>query len=98
MNTPVKIWISRLLVLPIVLIMTSVLGQAQTCTVDWTNVHQRIDGFGASSAWRSTWTTAQADMFFSTNNGIGLSLLRNHIAYAGSASASATPTRTKSAS
>ena len=31
-------------------------------------------------------------MFFSTNNGIGLSLLRNHIAYAGSASASATPT------
>ncbi|MGH7993399.1 MAG: hypothetical protein ACREDQ_07780, partial [Limisphaerales bacterium] len=92
MNPPVKIWISRLLVLPIVLTMTSVFCQAQTCTVDWNNVHQRIDGFGASSAWRSTWSTAQADMFFSTNNGIGLSLLRNHIAFAGSALASATPT------
>ncbi|HXR46720.1 MAG TPA: hypothetical protein VN784_04705 [Candidatus Limnocylindrales bacterium] len=94
MNTPVKIWISRLLVLPIVLIMTSVLGQAQTCTVDWTNVHQRIDGFGASSAFTGfTWTTNLADMFFSTNNGvarskngtnfmftgIGLSLLRSQI-------------------
>ena len=76
------------------------------CTIDWNDVHQRIDGFGASSAWRSTWTTSQADMFFSTNsgtgvsfdgktnfsfNGAGLSLLRNHIAYASSTSASATP-------
>jgi glucuronoarabinoxylan endo-1,4-beta-xylanase len=74
------------------LVMTLGLGRAQTCTVDWNNVHQRIDGFGASSAWRSTWSTAQADMFFSTNNGIGLSLLRNHIGYASSTSASATPT------
>jgi len=65
---------------------------AQTCTVNWTNIHQRIDGFGASSAWRSTWTSAQADMFFSTNNGIGLSLLRNHIAYASSPSSNSIPT------
>ncbi len=65
------------------------------CTVDWTNVFQHIDGFGASSAWEGTWTTNQADMFFSTNsgmgtsvdgttnfvfNGIGLSLLRSRIA------------------
>ncbi len=49
------------------------------CTVDYNNVHQRIDGFGASSAWRTSWTTAQADMFFSTNTGVGLSFLRNHI-------------------
>jgi glucuronoarabinoxylan endo-1,4-beta-xylanase len=76
------------------------------CTVDWNDVHQRIDGFGASSAWRSSWSTAQADILFSTNtgivytnnlvvttnNGIGLSLLRNHIMYASSASGSATPT------
>jgi glucuronoarabinoxylan endo-1,4-beta-xylanase len=68
---------------------------AQTCTVNWNNVHQRIDGFGASSAWRSSWTTAQADMFFSTNNGIGLSLLRNHIYYASSASPTAVPTTTE---
>ena len=73
-------------------------------TVDWNNVHQRIDGFGASSAYNinGTWSTAEADLLFSTNNnisyqsgtynGIGLSLLRNHIVPAGSASASDTPT------
>jgi glucuronoarabinoxylan endo-1,4-beta-xylanase len=62
--------------------------------LDWEEVHQRIDGFGASSAWRSQWTSTQADMFFSTNcgtglarngstfpfSGIGLSLLRTRIA------------------
>ncbi len=52
---------------------------AAQCLVDWNSVFQRIDGFGASSAWQPNWTTAQADMFFSTNKGIGLSLLRNHI-------------------
>jgi glucuronoarabinoxylan endo-1,4-beta-xylanase len=51
-----------------------------SCTVDWNDVHQRIDGFGASSAWKSTWTTAQADMLFSTNTGAGLSLLRSRVA------------------
>ncbi|HLX72518.1 MAG TPA: carbohydrate binding domain-containing protein, partial [Verrucomicrobiae bacterium] len=70
--------------------------------VDWNNVHQRIDGFGASSAWNGSWTTAEADVLFSTKtnisyvggsyNGAGLSLLRNHIAFATSTSASATPT------
>jgi glucuronoarabinoxylan endo-1,4-beta-xylanase len=68
---------------------------AGQCTVDWASVFQRIDGFGASSAWDGNWTTNQADMFFSTNsgkgttvdgttnfafNGVGLSLLRNRIA------------------
>jgi O-glycosyl hydrolase len=77
------------------------------CVVDWNNVHQRIDGFGASSAWDGSWTTNQADILFSTNigvvfsdnlgnkytnNGVGLSLLRNRIVPASSASASATPT------
>jgi len=71
-------------------------------TVDWNNVHQRIDGFGASSAWSSTWTTAEAELLFSTSNnisysggtynGVGLSLLRNHITYANTTSASDTPT------
>jgi glucuronoarabinoxylan endo-1,4-beta-xylanase len=69
-------------------------GHAQSCIVDGNDVHQQIDGFGASSAWQSIWTTAQGDMFFSTNNGtgrskngtnfsftgIGLSLLRTRIA------------------
>jgi glucuronoarabinoxylan endo-1,4-beta-xylanase len=67
--------------------------------VDAVNVHQRIDGFGASSAWNSSWSTAQGNMFFSTNvagtgtsfdgktnfsfNSIGLSLLRTRIAPGG---------------
>jgi glucuronoarabinoxylan endo-1,4-beta-xylanase len=69
-----------------------------SCTVDWKTVYQRIDGFGASSAWNGNWTSTQADMFFSTNsgtgtsfdrhtdfayNGIGLSLLRSRIAPGG---------------
>jgi glucuronoarabinoxylan endo-1,4-beta-xylanase len=53
---------------------TGVASLAASCVVDWNNVHQRIDGFGASSAWDWNWTTAQADMFFSTNSGTGVSL------------------------
>jgi glucuronoarabinoxylan endo-1,4-beta-xylanase len=53
------------------------------CVVNWNDVHQRIDGFGASSAWDGTYTPAQADLFFSTNTGIGLSLLRSRIAPGG---------------
>ncbi len=85
---------------------TIIAGSNGQCTVDWNNVFQRIDGFGASSAWRGNWTAAQADMFFSTNsgtgttldgktnfsfNGIGLSLLRNHIVYASSTASNAVP-------
>ncbi len=71
-------------------------------TVNWNNVYQRIDGFGASSAWNGSWTAAEADVLFSTNNnisylsgiynGAGLSLLRNHIIYANSTAATSTPT------
>ena len=69
--------------------------------VNWNSVHQRIDGFGASSAWDGSWTTAEADLLFSTNNnvvyksatynGVGLSLLRNHITFASTTSATAIP-------
>ncbi len=56
--------------------------------VDGDDVHQKIDGFGASSAFTGfTWTSAQADMFFSTSNGIGLSLLRSQIQPGGYATA-----------
>lgn len=79
---------------------------SNNCTVDWNSVFQRIDGFGASSAWQSTWNQSEANLFFSTNNGllytnalgsvstnngIGLSLLRSRIVYANSTSASAIP-------
>jgi len=50
------------------------------CVVNWNDVHQRIDGFGASSAWMSGMSASDADLLFSTNNGVGLSLLRTRIA------------------
>jgi glucuronoarabinoxylan endo-1,4-beta-xylanase len=56
-----------------------------TATVSYASTKQRIDGFGAASSWDSSWTTAQADLFFSTNpGGVGLSLLRSRIAPDGS--------------
>jgi glucuronoarabinoxylan endo-1,4-beta-xylanase len=49
-------------------------------TVNWTDVHQVIDGFGASSAINAdAMTDAQADLFWSTTSGVGLSLLRVEI-------------------
>jgi glucuronoarabinoxylan endo-1,4-beta-xylanase len=82
-------------ILLVLLILTG-FGQtvrAQNITVNWNDVYQRIDGFGASSAGQGYWTSNQASMFFSTNsgtgysyfgqeftyNGIGLSLLRSQI-------------------
>ena len=60
-----------------------------SCTVNWNDVHQRIDGFGASCAFSGrTWLDTTADMFFSTNTGIGLSLLRNQIQSGGFATTS----------
>ena len=51
--------------------------------IDWQEVHQQIDGFGASSAWRSQWTSTQADMFFSTNSGTGLARNGSTFAFSG---------------
>jgi O-glycosyl hydrolase len=63
-------------------------SRAQQCTVDWNDAHQQIDGFGASSAFlTSIWTATQANLFFSTNYGIGLSLLRTQIQPGGFANA-----------
>jgi glucuronoarabinoxylan endo-1,4-beta-xylanase len=63
--------------------------QSGQSTVNWSDLRQRIDGFGASSAFRgSGFSTAQADMLFSTNTGIGLSLLRNQVQAGGFASSS----------
>jgi glucuronoarabinoxylan endo-1,4-beta-xylanase len=50
-----------------------------TATINWTDVHQSIDGFGGSSAdFLTSLTPAQADFFFTTS-GIGLTLLRTQI-------------------
>lgn len=48
---------------------------AQTSTITWTNVHQTIDGFGASTAFESL-NSSQAMQFFSPTSGLGFSLLR----------------------
>jgi glucuronoarabinoxylan endo-1,4-beta-xylanase len=52
--------------------------------VTLSETHQKITGFGASTAWDGTaLSTAQADQVFSTTNGAGLSLLRVRIAPTG---------------
>ena len=52
-------------------------GGGPTVAISWSDVHQEIDGFGASDAWTGLGiTNAQADLFWSTTNGVGLSLLR----------------------
>jgi glucuronoarabinoxylan endo-1,4-beta-xylanase len=68
-------------------IPTAPIPQSGSCTVNGNDIRQRIDGFGASSAFRGTgFSTAQADMLFSTNTGIALSLLRNQVQAGGFAS------------
>src|SRR5262245_39021139 len=79
--------------LAVAMILLSRTSQA-ACTIDWANVYQRIDGFGASCAFsQRTWSETTADIFFATNNSgtnicIGLSLLRNQIQPGGFATAS----------
>jgi len=55
-------------------------ASSPTATINWTDVHQQIDGFGAASAFTGTGITdSQADLFWSTSSGVGLSLLRTQI-------------------
>ena len=71
---------------------------AASVTVDWNVHHQIVDGFGASDAFVNVaLSDAQADMFFSTNNGIGLSFLRMGIANDGSLNGGAFSDATKAA-
>jgi O-glycosyl hydrolase len=64
-------------------------------SVDNSNVLQRIDGFGATalfenSSWLNSLSDSQADMYFSDEFGVGLSLLRNIFPPDGSVGDSAT--------
>jgi glucuronoarabinoxylan endo-1,4-beta-xylanase len=61
-------------------------GASQTCTVDWNDVHQRIDGFGGgvvflNPASLDPVTDANMDTLYGTNNAtqLGLTLLRVRI-------------------
>ena len=55
--------------------------RAGDATINWTQVEQKISGFGASSAFTSgaisNWNLA--DFFFNKDTGIGLSILRTRI-------------------
>jgi glucuronoarabinoxylan endo-1,4-beta-xylanase len=54
--------------------------QGATATIDFSNLHQTIRGFGASDAWIGLDTTGEASALFGTNAGqIGLSILRSRI-------------------
>jgi glucuronoarabinoxylan endo-1,4-beta-xylanase len=68
------------------LLISAQLSQAQTVTVYWNNADQVIDGFGASSAFEPGLTSAQGTFFFSTDSGLGLSLLRTNVPDDGSCS------------
>jgi glucuronoarabinoxylan endo-1,4-beta-xylanase len=50
-------------------------------TVDLGDLHQRISGFGASTAWGSNMSSADAALLWSTTTGAGLSLHRIRIDY-----------------
>ena len=50
-----------------------------TITVDAGTKYQKISGFGASTAWGSSMSAADADLLWSTTSGAGLSLHRIHI-------------------
>ncbi len=52
-------------------------SQTDPIVVNWSTMHQPIDGFGASATgYVSGLTPQQADQFFSAEKGLGLSLLR----------------------
>lgn len=73
-------WVQRkfLAAAPAFLLVLAVSAQAQTATVNWTDVHQVIDGFGASDAFfGSSMSSANQAFFFGTGSGqLGLSILR----------------------
>ena len=54
---------------------------ASDLVVNLADVHQSISGFGASTAWSSTMSSADADTLWSTTTGAGLSLHRIRIDY-----------------
>jgi glucuronoarabinoxylan endo-1,4-beta-xylanase len=66
-------------------VLLAPLAAGQTVTVEWDDVRQTIDGFGASDAWfademqRHPQSAAILDALFSTTSGAGLSILRQRI-------------------
>src|SRR6185295_1785193 len=75
---PGKVWMKRLITGVLVVVACTAVARSQEATVavNFTDVQQRIDGFGASDAWNPPLSDAHADAFFSASTGIGLSILR----------------------
>lgn len=68
-----------LLASALALVLFARLPSAPVATINWTDIKQEMDGFGASCAdFLLSLTPAQADFFFTTK-GIGLSILRTQI-------------------
>ncbi|HRU38741.1 MAG TPA: CIA30 family protein, partial [Candidatus Goldiibacteriota bacterium] len=71
----------------IAILIPVVAVDAATCTVNAGTLRQNIRGFGASSAWSdwggnsagNSWLVSNADMFFTTTSGIGLTMIRARI-------------------
>jgi len=63
--------------------VTVIAPTAGDVTVDLSELHQTMDGFGASDNYNPEFTDAQAEMMFSQTKGIGMSLLRVSISPTG---------------
>ena len=65
--------------------LTALANLPGQCTINWTNVHQRIDGFGGGVVFLNPGsldpvTSANMDTLYGTNTGqLGLTLLRIRI-------------------
>ena len=72
-GTHSRFWATTLAAAFFLLLAGSGSVQAQTATVNWTDVHQVIDGFGASDAFTAiqggTLSSAQQNFFFGTGSG-----------------------------
>lgn len=65
-------------------------ARASNVTVSWNQTYQTIVGFGAGCPWLPDMTDAQADLFFSTTSGAGLSLIRARVPTDGTVECGAT--------
>ena len=76
---------NRIYLILIVLLVSIFTAKTQTVTVEWNDVRQRIDGFGASDAWfadeimQHPDKSEMLDLLFSRESGAGLSILRHRI-------------------
>ncbi len=75
----------RKLAIIVFMMCGSFLARSQSATIQWSNEHQTIEGFGASDAWLADDIQKHAkaneimDIFFKSGTGIELSILRQRV-------------------